>query len=175
MSETADLRAVSTERQSGQILESRDQKIRSRRRSRGRLTDLFRTASCWRSARFSTARPARERSAVRTSTTNAFTNPISSLHSTAKRSFYPSTTSKRRCCKSMRCRHDEVFSRDRLADYLARCDRPCPALRSRRCRHRSNSPCCCLLQTTHGASPLRAEGGFSDASQRIATAINEST
>ena len=95
-----------------QILESRDRKIRSRRRSRGRLTDLFRTASCWRSARFSAARPARERSAVRTSTTNAFTNPISSLHSTAKRSFYPSTTSKRRCCKSMRCRHDEVFSRD---------------------------------------------------------------
>jgi len=39
--------------------DSQDQKIRSRLRSFGRLTDRLRTASCWRRAGFSMARAAR--------------------------------------------------------------------------------------------------------------------
>ena len=47
--------------QAVQNLESQTQKRRSRSRTLGRFTDLRRTASCWRSARFSRARAAWDR------------------------------------------------------------------------------------------------------------------
>jgi len=50
------LTTIKAARQLCQILESKIQKRRSRLRIRGRCTDRFMIASCWRSARFSKAR-----------------------------------------------------------------------------------------------------------------------
>ena len=62
-----------------QIFDSHTQKIRSRLRSLGRLTDLFITANCWRSTRFSARSSALETNKLRRNSNNAFIYSIKVL------------------------------------------------------------------------------------------------
>ena len=68
---------ANAERQFGQRRDSNTQKTRSRRRNLGRLTDCLQTASCCRSARFSTTKWALGMRIARRNSTHVFIMPIS--------------------------------------------------------------------------------------------------
>ena len=109
------LTMMMAERHSDQIRDSHAQNSRSRRRSCGRFTERFSTASCWRRARFSTVNCARDTNATRTNATNAFNNPISRLPCTGKSPFYLIASGAGRRRKSLWRRNDEIFRRHRSA------------------------------------------------------------
>ena len=70
------LTIIRHERQPDQSRDRQTQKSRSRRLSRRRFADTWRTASCWRSARFSAAIAARLPSNARSRVTIMFATPI---------------------------------------------------------------------------------------------------